>query len=410
MDDCRSCGAPLGAPFLSLGNAPLSNAFLRREQLCTMEPTYPLDVYLCEQCFLVQLDEFERAKNIFDADYAYFASFSASWLAHCRAYTAMIVERLGLDTTSQVVEIASNDGYLLQYFQDRGIPVLGVEPAQSVADAAIAKGIRTHVVFFGEAHAETMRSRGQTADLLIGNNVLAHNPNINDFVRGIARVLKPNGVATLEFPHLLRQVQGNQFDTVYHEHFSYLSMHAVQVLFGRHGLEVFDADELATHGGSLRVYAQLSATGKRPTAPSIEKLRGSERAFGLLERKTYEQFAERAADTKRELLSLLIDLKRSGKRIVGYGAPAKGNTLLNYCGVRGDFIDYTVDRNPHKQNRYLPGSHIPIYPPERLLADKPDYVFILPWNIKNEIIEQLAEVRAWGGAFIVPIPKPVVIS
>ncbi|HEY5945524.1 MAG TPA: class I SAM-dependent methyltransferase, partial [Kofleriaceae bacterium] len=334
MKQCRSCSSVLGVPFLSLGAQPLSNAYLKADQLGRMEPTYPLDLYLCKQCSLVQIDELERADHIFTDDYAYFASFSDTWLAHCRAYTEMVIERFALGASSFVVEVASNDGYLLQYFKARGVPCLGIEPARSVADAAIAKGIATDVVFFGVAHADTMRARGQAADLLIGNNVLAHNPNINDFVGGIARALAPQGIATLEFPHLLQLIENNQFDTIYHEHFSYLSLHAVQALFARHGLEIFDVDTLSTHGGSLRIYAQLSATGKQPTTPRVAALREQERAAGLLEPEAYARFAERVVEIKRKLLELLIAAKRDGKRIVGYGAPAKGNTLLNYCGIR----------------------------------------------------------------------------
>jgi SAM-dependent methyltransferase len=409
MKSCRSCATTLGAPFLSLGAQPLSNAYLRPQQLTSMEPTYPLDVYTCETCWLVQLDELERAEHIFDDNYAYFASFSDSWLAHCRTYTDMIVERLRLGDKSFVVEVASNDGYLLQYFKQRRIPHLGIEPARSVADAAIAKGIATEVVFFGIAHAEAMRARGQIADLLIGNNVLAHNPNINDFVGGIARILAPTGVATLEFPHLLRLLEHNQFDTIYHEHFSYLSLHAVQTLFERHGLDVFDVEELPTHGGSLRVYAQLQTMGRNDVHGRVAGLREREGAAGLLDAGTYAQFGERVSDTKRRLLSLLIEVKRAGKRVVAYGAAAKGNTLLNYCGIRTDFIDYVVDSNPHKQGRFLPGTRIPIYEPARIAVDKPDYVLILPWNIKDEVMAKNSDIGTWGGRFIVPIPVPAVL-
>jgi SAM-dependent methyltransferase len=409
VDNCRSCGAPLGAPFLRLGNQPLSNAYLRPAQLAKMEPTYPLDVYACERCTLVQLAEFERAAEIFSDDYAYFSSFSDSWLAHCQAYTEMARARFNLGPSSFVVEVASNDGYLLQYFQRASIPVLGVEPARSVADAAIAKGIPTDIEFFGASYAAKLAAGNRRADLLIGNNVLAHNPNINDFVAGIAGALLPHGVATLEFPHVLRMIEGNQFDTIYHEHFSYLSLHAVDALFARHGLALFDVDELPTHGGSLRIYAQL-ASGPRPVSPRVAEVEAAERAAGLLGLAAYAAFGERVRRTKRELLSLLITAKRAGKRIVGYGAPAKGNTLLNYCGVRTDFLDYTVDRNPHKQGRVLPGTHVPIYAPERIFEDKPDYVLILPWNIKQEILGSLAGIAAWGGKFIVPIPEPEILG
>lgn len=409
MDSCRSCGAALGRPVLQLGNQPISNAYLRPAQLSAMEPTYPLDVYVCERCTLVQLDEFERAADLFSDDYAYFSSFSDSWLAHCAAYTELARSRFDLGTGSFVVEVASNDGYLLQYFQRAQIPVLGVEPARSVADAARARGIPTDIEFFGEAYAQRLRGSGRLADLLIGNNVLAHNPNINDFVAGIAGALKPHGVATLEFPHVLRMMQGNQFDTIYHEHFSYLSLHAVDALFARHGLGLFDVEELPTHGGSLRIYAQL-ATGRHPTSPRVAQLQATERQAGLLGRPAYAAFAERVTETKRALLALLIDAKRAGKRIAGYGAPAKGNTLLNYCGVRTDFLDYTVDRNPHKQGRFLPGTHIPIHAPERIFEDRPDYVLILPWNLRDELFGKLVGIAAWGGKLIVPIPVPEIVG
>jgi len=374
-----------------------------------MEPTWPLDVFVCERCWLVQIDEFERATEIFDEDYAYFASFSESWLAHCRAYCDLVSTRFSLGASSFIVEVASNDGYLLQYFKERGIPLLGIEPAKSVADAAIARGITTEIVFFGVAQAEAMCGRGQQADLLAANNVLAHNPNINDFVAGIGRVLKPAGIATLEFPHLLRMLERNQFDTVYHEHFSYLSLLAAETLFARHGLKVFDVEELSTHGGSLRIYAQLAATGVHAESHRVAKLRALEENARLRERATYSRFSDQVVETKRKLLELLIELKRSGKRIVGYGAPAKGNTLLNYCGVRGDFLDYTVDASPHKQGKFLPGTRLPIYAPARILEDRPDYVLILPWNIRDEIMTQMSEVRSWGGRFILPIPVPEVV-
>jgi SAM-dependent methyltransferase len=366
-------------------------------------------VFVCEQCFLVQLDEFEHAERIFDADYAYFSSFSESWLAHCRAYTDTVVERYGVGAQSLVIEVASNDGYLLQYFHARGIPVLGIEPAGSVAAAAIAKGIPTETVFFTRAHAEVMRARGQQADLLIGNNVLGHNPRLNDFVAGIACALAPQGVATLEFPHLLRLLEGNQFDTIYHEHFSYLSLHAVEALFQRHGLGVFDVEELDTHGGSLRIHGQLLGSGERPVESRVAAVRDLERRGGLLSRETYAAFRERVYETKRALLGLLIEAKRAGKRIVGYGAPAKGNTLLNYCGIRTDFIDYTVDRSPHKQGRFLPGTRIPIHAPERIFVDKPELVLVLPWNLQAEVIAQMRGIADWGGTFIIPIPTPQVL-
>ena len=410
MDSCRSCGFELTTPFLSLGSSPVSNAFLSTEQLGQMEPTYPLDVYLCSRCFLVQIDEFERAERIFGDEYPYFASFSESWLAHCRAFTTTAVERFGLDRSSFVVEVASNDGYLLQYFKELDIPILGIEPARSVAEVAINKGIPTEMAFFGTSYAESMKARGQLADLLIGNNVLAHVPNINDFVAGLAIALAPNGVVTLEFPHLMRLIEGNQFDTIYHEHFSYLSLHTVEALFSRHGLTVFDVEEQRTHGGSLRISAQRAPSGVHPTSGRVATLRTVEHEAGLLSLATYGRFGAQVAETKRKLLSFLIEATRAGKRIVGYGAPAKGNTLLNYCGIRTDFIEYTVDRNPHKQGRFLPGTRIPIHQPERIFEDRPDYVLILPWNIEDEIISQMGAIRDWGGRFVVAIPELRVIE
>jgi SAM-dependent methyltransferase len=375
-----------------------------------MEPTYPLDVFWCERCSLVQIDEIERAEHIFDEDYAYFSSYSDSWLAHCRRYVEMTVARFALSRSSFVVEAASNDGYLLQYFAKYGVPVLGVEPARSVASAAIAKGVATDIVFFTEDYGKGLREHGRQADLLIANNVLAHNPNVHDFIAGIAAALAPTGVATLEFPHVLRMIEDNQFDTIYHEHFSYLSLHAVEAMFEAHGMQVFDLEELPTHGGSLRIFVQPSATARHPVNARVGELRDREVEHGLLRRDTYARFAQRVTETKHALLTLLINAKRAGHRIVGYGAPAKGNTLLNFCGVRTDFLDYTVDRSPHKQGRYLPGTRVPIYAPERLLADRPDYVLILPWNLKDEIMSQLAEVRARGCRFIVPIPVPMVVQ
>ncbi len=403
MRSCRSCGAPLDVPFLSLGDTPVSNAYLRADQLTLPEPRFPLDVFLCGECYLVQLGEVQQPASIFGDDYAYFSSFSGSWLEHCRAYTELAVRRFDLGARSLVVEVASNDGYLLQYFHGRGIPVLGIEPSGSVARAAQAKGIPTEVAFFGRPLAETIAA---TADLLIANNVLAHVPDINDFIAGVARALAPTGVATLEFPHLLRTLEGAQFDTIYHEHYSYLSLTAVTALFERHGLRAFDVDELPTHGGSLRVYAQLVASGVHVVESRVAYVIAAEMTAGLRRSETYAGFGARVGAIKTDLLALLDSTRRAGDRIVGYGAPAKGNTLLNYCGIDASTIEYTVDRNPHKQGKFLPGSHIPIYGPERITADRPGCVVILPWNLTAEIIAQLAEVRDWGGRFLVPIPKP----
>ncbi len=402
---CRFCEGELNRPFVSLGASPLSNAYLSEADLSRMEPHYPLDVYLCDRCLLVQLPECASAQTIFDDAYAYFSSFSESWLRHCEAYVRMVVPRLGLGRESFVVEIASNDGYLLQYFHPFGVPVLGVEPAANTAAAARGKGIPTEVAFFDTAFAEGLRREGRQADLLIGNNVLAHNPNLNDFVRGLKIALKPGGTVTMEFPHLLQLISLNQFDTIYHEHFSYFSFLAVEGIFAAHGLTLYDVEELPTHGGSLRIYGRHAEDGARPVSPRVQELRRLEERRGYRGRAPYLAFQERVKATKREILAFLIEAKNRGKRIVGYGAPAKGNTLLNYCGIGTDFLDYTVDRSPHKQNRYLPGSRIPIRHPDAIREDKPDYLFLLPWNIKDEIMEQMAFVREWGGRFVVPIPS-----
>jgi SAM-dependent methyltransferase len=405
---CRSCGHGLGASILAdLGLSPLANSYVRPEELDRPEPFYPLVVYVCERCFLAQLPVHEAPAEIF-TDYAYFSSYSDSWLRHAERYTAAIVERLQLGADSHVVEIASNDGYLLRFFRERRIPALGIEPAKNVADAAIAAGIPTIVDFFSVPLAQKLADTGRRADLVIGNNVLAHVPDLNGFVRATSIVLKPGGVATFEFPHLLRLMDENQFDTVYHEHFSYFSLLAVQPVFARHGLSVFDVEELPTHGGSLRVYA-APAGANRPVDARVRRLLAAEEAFGLGGRERYAAFDDQVKRTKRELLQFLIAAKTDGKTVVGYGAPAKGNTLLNYCGVRRDFIDYTVDRSPHKQGLFLPGTRIPILAPDMVRETRPDYVLILPWNLKDEIMQQMQFVREWGGRFVVPIPHVVVV-
>lgn len=401
---CRFCQTPLEHLFVSLGSSPLSNAFLRAEDLHKMEPYYPLDAYVCENCLLVQLDEFEKPSDIFDSNYAYFSSYSESWLKHCRQYVDMAVKRFELNERSSVVEIASNDGYLLQYFKNYNIPVLGIEPAANTAAVALAKGIPTEVAFFDVSYARKMRQEGRQADLIIGNNVLAHNPDINNFVGGLKPALKTGGVITMEFPHLVRLMEEIQFDTIYHEHFSYFSFLTVERIFRSHGLVIFDVEELPTHGGSLRIYAGHPEDPGRSSSTRVEELRTRERESGYGEVCHYLSFSQRVQSVKRELLQCLIEVKKAGKKIVGYGAPAKGNTLLNYCGIRTDFLDYTVDRSPHKQNCYLPGSHIPVKHPDRLREDRPDYVLILPWNIKEEIVEQVKFIREWGGRFIIPIP------
>jgi SAM-dependent methyltransferase len=400
---CRFCRATLERSFADLGMSPLANSYLKYEQLGQVERFYPLHAYVCEQCLLVQLEEFESPDQIF-SDYAYFASYSDSWLKHASTYVAMATARFELGPTSQVVELASNDGYLLQYFVQKGIPVLGIDPAANVAEVAVQKGIPTLVKFFGQTTAHEIVAQGTRADLLLGNNVLAHVPDLNDFVAGMKLVLAQRGVITMEFPHLMRLIAENQFDTIYHEHFSYFSFTTVCRVFAHHGLTMFDVEELPTHGGSLRIFARHSDDDARPVGPRVAELLAREAAAGLTRLETYSAFAEQVRETKRALLSFLIEAKRAGKTIVGYGAPAKGNTLLNYCGVRTDFLDYTVDRSPHKQGTYLPGTHIPVYDPERIKVTRPDYVLILPWNLKQEVTEQMAYIREWGGQFVTPIP------
>jgi hypothetical protein len=410
MKNCRSCGSALTTPFLVLGNSPLSNAYLPESALHVMEPYYPLEIYLCPHCFLVQLDEFEKPEEIFSSDYAYFSSYSSSWLSHCKKYVEMMIQRFQFNEESFVMEVASNDGYLLQYFKEHKVPVLGVEPAKNTADVAIAKGIPTDITFFNTTYAQEMIDHSTSADLIIGNNVLAHNPNLNDFVEGLNIALSAHGVITMEFPHILSLMQNNQFDTIYHEHFSYLSLHSVRHLFNSHHLEIFDVDELPTHGGSLRIYAKHEADTSKVVSSQVPQVLEKERQAGLLDLRTYEEFRLKVEATKRALLQCLISAKNEGKNVVGYGAPAKGNTLLNYCGIRSDFLDYTVDANPHKQNLFLPGTHIPIKHPDQIKSDRPEYILILPWNIKNEIMEQLSYVKEWGGKFIIPIPTVEVID
>lgn len=406
--NCRFCGTPLKQTFCDLGMSPLSNAYLKPTQLQQMEPFYPLHAYVCEQCYLVQLQEFQSPENIF-SDYAYFSSYSESWLKHAKAYTEYMIERFEFNSTSQIVEIASNDGYLLQYFKDKNIPVLGVEPAQNVATVAQAAGIPTVTKFFGVKTAIELANDGKLADLLLGNNVLAHVPDINDFVGGLKKLLKPHGVITMEFPHLLRLMEQNQFDTIYHEHFSYLSFTTVEKIFAKHGLILFDVAELTTHGGSLRIFARHTEDDTKPLTQRVDNLRQLEKQTGLDDVKTYQIFAEKVRETKRKILDFLIQTKQAGKTIVGYGAPAKGNTLLNYCGIRTDFIDYTVDRSPHKQGLFLPGTHIAIHHPDQIKQTRPDYVLILPWNLKDEIIEQMAYICEWGGKFLTLIPDVFII-
>ncbi len=372
-----------------------------------MEPFYPLHAYVCERCFLVQLEEFVAPAEIF-TDYAYLSSYSDSWVEHARKYTVRMRERFGLGAESLVVEIASNDGYLLQHFVAADVPVLGIEPAANVAAIARDRGIRTEAAFFGTSLARRLGAEYGNADLVVGNNVLAHVPDINDFVAGIRIALKQGGVVTMEFPHLMQLMQHNEFDTIYHEHFSYLAFFVVEKIFRSHGLRLFDVEELSTHGGSLRIYGCHIEDERHPTLPAVAALREREFAYGLGELGTYGKFEEGVKEAKRAILEFLIAAKREGKRIVGYGAPGKGNTLLNYCGIRTDFIDFTVDRNPLKQGKYTPGARIPILAPDAIAQARPDYVFILPWNLKDEIMAQMSGVREWGGKFVVPIPKVAV--
>jgi 2-polyprenyl-3-methyl-5-hydroxy-6-metoxy-1,4-benzoquinol methylase len=407
---CRFCDAELRLTLCDLGMSPLSNAYLTAQQLSQMEPFFPLRVYVCEACWLVQLPMHERPQQIFSSDYAYFSSYSDSWLQHAERYTVDMIARFGLGPQSRVVEVASNDGYLLRYFKSRGVGVLGIEPAGNVASAAEAQGIPTWQKFFGVAVARELRQAGQSADLLIGNNVLAHVPDLRDFVAGLKQALKPGGVITLEFPHLLQLIRQNQFDTIYHEHYSYLSLVAVQRVLESHGLAIFDVQELGTHGGSLRVYACHREDPTKPPAPGVGELLALERAAGLEHAATYHAFSAQVEETRFKLLEFLIAARRQGERVWGYGAPAKGNTLLNYCGIRSDLLGGTVDRSPHKQGKFLPGTHIEVFAPEKLAEVKPDYVLILPWNLRDEIAAQMAHVREWGGRFVVPIPAVEVLA
>jgi hypothetical protein len=387
--------------------SPLCESYVAARDLDRMEPFYPLHVEVCERCFLVQLRQYVTAEEIF-TEYAYFSSYSRSWLQHARDYAEMAIARFGLGPASRVVEVASNDGYLLQHFREKGVPVLGVEPAANVARVAVERGIPTIVEFFGAEVASRLALSPGRADLLVGNNVLAQVPDLNDFVAGLKILLAEKGVLTLEFPHLLRLIEGNQFDTIYHEHFSYFSLATTERILAAHGIALFDVEELATHGGSLRIYGRHGADAAKPVSDRVAALKAVEEAAGLTRLDPFYAFAERVRETKRALLDFFIHARREGKRIAGYGAPGKGNTLLNYCGIRTDFLDYTVDRNPYKQGRYLPGTRIPIYPPERIRETRPEYVLILPWNFKDEIMEQEAYIREWGGRFVVPIPRVTV--
>jgi hypothetical protein len=404
MASCRFCSAPLKHTLVDLGMSPLCESYLSAEELNRPEAFYPLHVFVCNECFLVQLEEYVSAENIF-SHYAYFSSFSETWLDHARRYCEMAIERFDLTPVSFVVEIASNDGYLLQNFVSHGIPVLGIEPAANVAEAAIKKGVSTLVAFFTQDSARNLVTTGRKADLVIGNNVLAQVPALNDFVAGIKIILQPAGVVTLEFPSLFNLLNENQFDTIYHEHFSYFSFFSAEKIFSKHGLEIFDVEELPTHGGSLRLFLHHVEDNLHKVTPRVGQMRDQELKDGVNLLETYASFGEKVQETKRKLLEFLIDAKRAGKKIAGYGAPGKGNTLLNYCGIRTDFLDYTVDRSPFKQGKFLPGTHIPIFSPENIVKAQPDYVLILPWNLKDEIMKQLAFIREWGGKFVVPIPE-----
>jgi C-methyltransferase-like protein/putative zinc binding protein/methyltransferase family protein len=401
---CRFCAEPFSVNLVDLGMSPLCESYLTADQVNAMEPFYPLHVFVCSKCFLAQLEEYVRPEHIF-TEYAYFSSYSDTWLNHSKNYTDLMTHRFGLGPNSLVIELASNDGYLLQYFVEKCIPVLGVEPAANVARIAVDKGIPTLVEFFGAELARKLVASGKRPDLLLGNNVLAQVPDLNDFVEGMKILLKPRGVITMEFPHLLRLMAENQFDTIYHEHFSYFSFLTVERIFAAHGLTLFDVEELPTHGGSLRVYARHDEDSSKTPTAAVEELRRREESSGLNHAERYAAFEEQVKETKRKLLDVLFRAKREGKKIVGYGAPGKGNTLLNYCGIRTDMLDFTVDRNPYKQGKFLPGTHIPIFAPEQIRAARPDYVFVLPWNLKDEIMEQLSYIRDWGGKFIVPIPE-----
>ncbi len=410
---CRFCGGALQHTFVDLGMSPLCETFLTADQLDRPEVFYPLDVRVCASCFLVQLPEHVPAQEIF-TEYAYFSSYSTSWVEHARRYVEMISARAELGPGSLVVELASNDGYLLQHFLPRRIPVLGIEPAANVARAAAARGVPTRIEFFGAAAAERLRAEGRAADLVIGNNVLAQVPDLNDFIAGIRILLAPRGLVTLEFPHLVRLIAGNQFDTIYHEHYSYFSLTTAVRILERHGLLVVDVEELPTHGGSLRLYARhagaaggagSSAGAGGGGSAAVTALLAREAELGIARLDYYAAFGARVAETKRKLLAFLVAARDSGRRVAGYGAPGKGNTLLNYCGIRTDFLEYTVDRNPYKHGKYLPGTHIPIFDVDRIAATRPDYLLILPWNLKDEIVAQTSSIRAWGGQHVVPIPQ-----
>lgn len=407
--DCRFCNSKIRHSFVDLGLSPLCETFIEGSQLNQMEAFFPLHAIICEQCLLVQLDEYVTPEEIY-TEYAYFSSYSDSWLAHAKKYTEDVSKRFGIGSDQSVIEIASNDGYLLQHFVNKGVPVLGIEPAANVAAVAREKGIPTEIRFFGTQTARHIKQSHGQPDLLLGNNVLAHVPDLNDFVAGMKILLKDDGLITMEFPHLMRLMENNQFDTIYHEHFSYFSFNTVEKVFASHGLVVFDVEELSTHGGSLRIFVRHQEDESKVVSDNVARLKSVEKARGLDRLETYLQFSEQVEATKRDLLNFLIQAKRDGKSIAGYGAPGKGNTLLNYCGIREDFLDYTVDRSTYKHGKYTPGTRIPIFPPDKIKETRPEYLLVLPWNLLDEIVEQTAYIREWGGQWLTPIPRVTVIS
>jgi len=407
---CHFCHHKLTHEFVDLINAPLSNSFLTKEQLNEPEVFYPLKLFVCDKCFLVQIDKYKKSDDIFNKDYAYFSSFSTSWLEHAKKYVDMITDRLGLGAASHVMEIASNDGYLLQYFLKKQIHCFGIEPSANTAQAARKKGVEILEDFFCADLAERLVQEGKKADLIIGNNILAHVPDVNDFVVGLKIALKDNGVITLEFPHLMQLIEQNQFDTIYHEHFSYFSFFTVKLIFEKHGLELFDVERLSTHGGSLRIYGKHKDDASKNISTNVTALLHEEKAKGIQTAKYYDGFQNKADRLKYDLIDFLIKQKKAGKKVAAYGAAAKGNTLLNYCGVKKDLIEFVVDASPHKQDKFLPGSHIPVVKEDEIIRSKPDYVLILPWNIKDEITEQLNYIQKWGGMFVVAVPEIKVIE
>lgn len=407
--NCRFCGNVLKHEFIDLGSCPPSNSFVKKENLDKPEAFYPLKLFVCEQCFLVQAAEYKRASEIFNDEYVYFSSYSASWLEHARQYAEMMIQRFSFNDKSQVIEIASNDGYLLQYFQQKNIPVLGIEPTANTAEEAKKKGIESVVDFFGVKLAKKLIKQNIKADLLLGNNVLAHVPDINDFVAGMKIILQPKGVITMEFPHLVQLIENNQFDTIYHEHFSYLSFTTVKSIFAKHGLELFDVDEIPTHGGSLRIYAKHTGDESKPVTKNVKNIIDKEKKIGISELNYYKGFSSKVNKIKTELLQFLIEQKKVGKKVAGYGAAAKGNTLLNYCGIKNDLINFVADASPYKQGKYLPGSHIPVVNEKKIKDEKPDYILILPWNIQSEIKKQINYISDWNAKFVVAIPELIII-